>query len=54
MQSDSTIKQEISAVFQTHVNGIKNIYENTVFSLNGLRYTGITFSVQRIKVWTFL
>jgi len=51
VQSPARARDEITALFASHVDGMKKIYQQTVFQLGSLGpFTGITFVVYRIQV----
>jgi disintegrin and metalloproteinase domain-containing protein 10 len=45
-------REEITSLFASHVNGIKKIYEDTIFKSadNSAAYSGISFVVRRVKI----
>ena len=51
-QDANRAREEITSLFSTHVQGIKKIYEDTLFTnyAGTLSYGGITFIVHRVKV----
>lgn len=52
-RSNSEVKDEITALFANHVNGIKTVYFNTTFQYGNIGpYKGITFGVHRMQINT--
>ena len=53
-QPSSRAREEITALFAYHVDGIKKIYSSAVFQYENLGpYGGFTFAVHRIQVPLF-